>query len=66
VAYTGYGGFIPTMVSNNEYGRGFSPITRDSFNNPDLGKNKFKLTSTVFNFRRPGIFIINIFLTTQK
>jgi len=52
VVYPGYGGFIPSMKSNNEYGKNFSSITRTAFDNSKLGDNPYKLASTGFNFRR--------------
>eukprot|EP00825_Cyclidium_porcatum_P000681 TRINITY_DN1024_c0_g1_i4.p1 TRINITY_DN1024_c0_g1~~TRINITY_DN1024_c0_g1_i4.p1 ORF type:complete len:235 (+),score=36.60 TRINITY_DN1024_c0_g1_i4:290-994(+) len=52
VVYPGYEGFIPGLKSSNQYGKTYSQIARDSFSNPKLGQNTFKLSSTGFNFRK--------------
>jgi len=45
----GYGGFVPGMKSKSEFGRSFAQIGKESFSKPDLGSNKFNLSSTGFN-----------------
>lgn len=66
VVYPGYAGFIPGLKSNNEYGKTFSQIARDSFAKPQLGVNKFKLSSTGFNFRKHDFIDQSIEAKTHK
>ena len=61
MAYPGYAGFIPGMISNNMYGQRYSNITRKAFANDKLGSNPYKLSSTGFNFVRHGKYILYLF-----
>ncbi len=45
----GYGGFVPTVKSKNEYGKTFSRVSREMYDDPNLGKNKSGLASTGYN-----------------
>jgi hypothetical protein len=66
VAVPGYAGFIPYVKSNNLYGKGYSPITRQALANPELGVNKFKLSSTGFNLDRSALIDLNKEAVTHK
>lgn len=51
----GYSGFVPGIKSNAPFGKSFAQTAKDSFNNPDLGKNKFSLSSTGFNLSNKAL-----------
>jgi hypothetical protein len=66
VAYPGYGGFIPGKESENKYGKGYSAITRECFADPKLGENKFKLSTTGFNFRKTDFIDHSVNASSHK
>lgn len=45
-----YGGFVPSVKSENYFGRSYSQISRSSLNQPNLGANPFKLSTTGYNY----------------
>ena len=45
-AIPGYKGFVPGLDSDNMHGSSYTPLTRDAFNNPELGNSKMGLSST--------------------
>jgi len=48
----GYGGFVPGLKSKGTFGKSFAQTAKDSFNDPNLGTNKFNLSSTGFNLNK--------------
>jgi len=52
VAVPGYGGFVPGLKSENEFGKSYSRITRENFGKDTLGDNKNRLSSTGFNHKK--------------
>jgi hypothetical protein len=42
---------MPGLVSQAEYGRNYTTITKDLLKNSDLGRNKYGLSSTGLNWR---------------
>eukprot|EP01017_Pseudomicrothorax_dubius_P013540 TRINITY_DN16009_c0_g1_i1.p1 TRINITY_DN16009_c0_g1~~TRINITY_DN16009_c0_g1_i1.p1 ORF type:complete len:207 (-),score=26.48 TRINITY_DN16009_c0_g1_i1:89-709(-) len=50
-AIPGYAGFVPGLKSNDEYGQNYTSITKKLLNNPDLGYNKYGLSSTGSNWK---------------
>ena len=50
VAIPKYCGFIPGVVSNEEYGKSFSAISRNAFAHPKLDNSNKKFSTTGFNF----------------
>ncbi len=48
-AIPGYGGYIPYINSENLHAKGYTPLTKDSFSSPKLGKNINGLSTNGFN-----------------
>jgi hypothetical protein len=44
-----YGGFIPKVTSQNEYGKSLAKVSREMHDDQALGKNKTGLSSTGWN-----------------
>ena len=45
----GYGGFVPTVKSKNEYGKTFASISREMYADKVLAKNTTGLSCTGWN-----------------
>lgn len=48
----GYSGYVPYINSENLYAKGYTPLTKDSFSSPKLGKNFNGLSTNGFNVRK--------------
>ncbi len=48
----GYQGYVPYIHAENRFGKGFSALARDAFNEEKLAKNTHQLSSTGFNLRQ--------------
>ena len=49
-AIPGYQGYIPYVKAENIIGRPYTALTREAFSKPELGVNKFKISSTGFTY----------------
>lgn len=45
-AIPGYRGFIPGLVSENMHGSSYTPLSKEAFSKPELGRSNMKLSST--------------------
>ena len=43
---------MPYVKAENVFGKGFSPMAKDCFNNENLGKNRSGLATTGLNFTK--------------
>jgi len=62
----GYAGYVPGLKSRAEFGKSYAQIAKDSFNDPNLGQNKFNLSSTGFNLDRKMLADETITACTHK
>eukprot|EP01015_Nassula_variabilis_P032340 TRINITY_DN7513_c0_g1_i12.p2 TRINITY_DN7513_c0_g1~~TRINITY_DN7513_c0_g1_i12.p2 ORF type:complete len:229 (+),score=46.35 TRINITY_DN7513_c0_g1_i12:64-750(+) len=47
-----YDGYVPGYVPDNMYGKNKAQLSREAFAHPELGKNKFGLSTSGYNFHK--------------
>eukprot|EP01015_Nassula_variabilis_P006466 TRINITY_DN14920_c0_g1_i3.p1 TRINITY_DN14920_c0_g1~~TRINITY_DN14920_c0_g1_i3.p1 ORF type:complete len:245 (+),score=23.41 TRINITY_DN14920_c0_g1_i3:62-796(+) len=47
-----YDGYVPGYVPDNMYGKSKASLSREAFANPELGKNKFGLSTSGYNYQK--------------
>lgn len=52
MAVPGYAGFVPRIKAENIHGKGFTNMSKTSFNAEKLGKNIHGLATTGFNINK--------------
>jgi len=62
----GYAGFVPGLKSNAPFGKSYAQTAKDSFSNPELGQNKFNLSSTGFNLSQKALVDETVTAGTHK
>ncbi len=51
----GYQGYIPYIHAENRFGKGYSALARDAFNQEKLAKNHHGLATTGLNLRQDAL-----------
>lgn len=51
----GYAGFVPGMKSKAPFAKSYAQIAKDSFSDPNLGKDNFQLSTTGFNLNKKAL-----------